>query len=103
MLTKRIATAGALLVATAAFAHGGAEHVKGTVKSVAEEAIVISTERGARSFRVTRQTSVVKDGAACAVGELHAGDRVVVHAAKVAPQEAERIVASGGKSRHGAP
>jgi hypothetical protein len=101
MHTKLMAAAAALFIGTIALAHGSAEHTKGNVKSVAPDAIVVSTAHGEQSFLVTERTAVVKDGAASAIGDLHAGDRVVVHATQGSPREAERIVASGEKGRSG--
>lgn len=100
MSSKLVAATAALLVGTAALAHGGAEHAKGTVESVAADAIVVSTERGPRSFRVTSRTTVVKNGVVSAIGDVHRGDRVAVHAAVASPLEAERIVA-GDAHGHG--
>lgn len=98
MFAKSMVAVAALLVGSTALAHGGAEHVMGAVKSVTADALVVSTAHGTRSFRVTDRTSVVKDGSASALTEVHPGDRVVVHATHGAPQEAERIVARSGKA-----
>jgi hypothetical protein len=70
-----------LTTASAVFAHGGGEHLKGTVASVAADAIVVDDEHG-QAHRVqldanTRFRDVA--GATAKASDLRAGDRVVVH------------------------
>jgi len=69
------------LVATAALAHGGEEHIQGTVTKVAQNSITVKTTANkvvtvsvvpATTFTMGKMTMKIED--------LKVGDRVVIHA-----------------------
>jgi hypothetical protein len=71
------------LAAAAAMAHGGEEHVMGTVSKVAANSITVQT--GAKTFvtvAVVAATTFTdtKVMAAAKIADLKIGDRVVIHA-----------------------
>ena len=82
-LIKQIVLVTALALPVAALAHGGGEHLMGTVKSVDQKSLTLETKEK-REVRVVfdEKTKFEKDGAASNAKELAAGTRVVVHTAK---------------------
>ena len=72
-----------LLVPTVALAHAGGEHIMGVVKTVQPPSLVVETQDGKQvTVHLDDQTKYEKSGAPSSVGELKAGERVVVHAMK---------------------
>ena len=82
-MTKRIAsTIAALAFAGAMFAHEGAEHVTGTVKSMAPGSLTVETAKHETlTIMLTPKTEVMKSKAKGDIKDLKVGDRVVIHAA----------------------
>ncbi len=75
--------AGVLAFAPLALAHGGMEHVMGTVVSADAKSIVVKTPKGVETtIQVDEKTKVERSGAEARVTDLAAGERVVVHAHK---------------------
>jgi hypothetical protein len=69
------------LITGAALAHGGEEHVIGTVTNVAPDAITVKTAaNGLVTVAVVPQTTFSKSKAAAKIADLSVGDRVVIHA-----------------------
>jgi hypothetical protein len=68
------------LSTAAAFAHGGEEHVTGTVTSVTDKAITVKTTKAPVTVNVASTTTFIKSKAAAKVSDLKVGDRVVIHA-----------------------
>jgi uncharacterized protein DUF5666 len=69
------------LLTAAAFAHGGEEHVIGTVASMAKDSITVKTAtNGLVTVAVTPQTTFSKNKSAAKLSDLNVGDRVVIHA-----------------------
>ena len=82
---KKIWNAGiaALILAGAAFAHGGAEHVMGTAKAVSADSITVETaKKESITILITAKTEVKKSSVAAKIGDLKVGERVAVHAEK---------------------
>ncbi|MCI0574466.1 MAG: DUF5666 domain-containing protein [Myxococcaceae bacterium] len=72
-----------VLSSTVALAHGGGEHVMGTVKSIDATTLSVETKEGKQvTFHVDAQTQFEKSGAKTTVGDVKVGERVVVHAMK---------------------
>ena len=82
-MTKRIATMlSALALAGAMLAHEGAEHVTGTVKSIAPGSLTVeTTKHETLTIMLSPKTEVMKSKAKGDIKDLKVGDRVVVHAA----------------------
>ena len=82
-MAKRIACMiSALALAGAMFAHEGAEHVTGTVKSIAPGSLTVeTTKHETLTIMLSPKTEVMKSKAKGDIKDLKVGDRVVVHAA----------------------
>lgn len=73
----------AAMLAPAAWAHGGQDHLMGTVKAVDASSITVETkDKKETKVLVDANTKFEKSGAAAALKDLSVGDRVVIHAAK---------------------
>lgn len=69
------------LIAAAVLAHGGEEHVIGTVAKVAQGSITVKTTAGKMvTVAVVPETKFTKAKATMKIGDLEVGDRVVIHA-----------------------
>jgi hypothetical protein len=69
------------LITGAALAHGGEEHVIGTVTNVAPDSITVKTAaNGLVTVAVVAQTTFSKSKSAARLADLSVGDRVVIHA-----------------------
>ena len=63
------------------FAHGNEQHVMGTVIKVSDESVTVETKTKATvEVMITSDTKFSKNGTPAAPGDLHIGDRVVIHA-----------------------
>jgi len=63
------------------FAHGNEQHVMGTVIKVSDQSVTVETNTKATvEVMITSDTKFSKNGAPTAPGDLHIGDRVVIHA-----------------------
>jgi Cu/Ag efflux protein CusF len=72
-----------LAFAAALLAHGGAEHLAGTVKSIAADSITIeTTKHEVVAVALSPKTVAMKGKVKGDLKDLKAGDRVVVHAEK---------------------
>jgi uncharacterized protein DUF5666 len=70
-----------LLLATSALAHGGMEHVMGTVSAVSDHSITVKTTAGdSKEVGVNESTKFMRGQAAAGLSDVHVGDRVVIHA-----------------------
>ena len=73
----------AIAVTTGLLAHGGAEHMSGTVKTVTADALTIETTKHATvTIGLSAKTVAMKGKAKGDLKDLKPGDRVVVHAEK---------------------
>jgi YHS domain-containing protein len=81
-MMKRIAAlalVAALALTAHAFAHGGKEHVMGTVKALDETHVVVQTRDGKTlSIALAKDTEYRKGDVPAAAADLKVGDRVVV-------------------------
>ena len=75
-----LAAVAALLMTTAvAFAHGDAEHVRGTVTSTTDTAITIeTTTKQARTIPITAKTMIMRGDAHVSIKDVKVGERVVI-------------------------
>jgi len=71
------------LLSMLAFAHGGMEHVMGTVSAITDHSLTVKTTAGdSKTVAFDASTHFLKGEATVTVKELHVGDRVVIHAHK---------------------
>jgi hypothetical protein len=72
-----------LVILPAAFAHGGLEHVRGTVAKVAGQSVTVTTTAGKTvEVLLDAQTTFARAGQSILKTDLKVGDRVVIHAAE---------------------
>jgi Domain of unknown function (DUF5666) len=70
-----------LIVSTLAFAHGGMEHVLGTVTAVTGNSISVKARDGAiKTVEVDGETKFVKGDASATIKDVQVGSRVAIHA-----------------------
>ena len=71
----------AIFLTSVVFAHEGAKHFMGTVKSVdADSLTIVTTANETVTLKVLPTTKFVKSGQPASLQDLKAGERVVVHA-----------------------
>ena len=72
-----------LILSTLAFAHGGMEHVLGTVTAITEHSISVKTSDGTvTTVEFDGETKFIKGDAAATIKDVQMGSRVVIHAHK---------------------
>lgn len=79
-LGKKLGLTITLMIALAAlaFAHGGGEHIKGTVTAISESSITIATPaKETKTVNFDATTKFEKSGVAATVKDLKVGDRAV--------------------------
>ena len=82
-----------------AFAHGDAEHVRGTVTSVSDTAITVQVSgKQARTVTINAKTMVMKGDAHLTVKDVHVGDRVILDVDKKTSVATEVKVATAAAS-----
>lgn len=71
------------LLSTLAFAHGGMDHVMGTVSAMTDHSLTVKTTAGdTKTIEFDASTHFLKGEAAVTAKDVHVGDRVVIHAHK---------------------
>ena len=71
-----------LVLASPVLAHDSGAHATGTVADLSASTIVVTTSQGERRFRLTPSTRFSRGGTVVQRGDVHTGDRVVVHGDK---------------------
>ncbi len=72
-----------VLTVGSAYAHNGMEHVMGTVASITDNSITVTTTDGkTQTVTTTADTKYSKMNAAIALKDIKVGDHVVIHATK---------------------
>lgn len=72
-----------LLLGTLAFAHGGMEHVLGTVTAITDHSLSVKTREGeVKTIEFDGETKFTKGDAAASVKDVQVGSRVAIHAHK---------------------
>jgi hypothetical protein len=67
-----------LAAAAFVFAHGGFEHVQGTVAKVENSVLTVKTAKGDVAVKLSAKTEITRDNHAAKAEDLTAGVRVVV-------------------------
>ena len=71
------------LMVSLAYAHGGMEHVMGTVAGVSANSITVTTTDGkSQTVLLTSETKYARNDTAITVKDIKVGDHVVIHATK---------------------
>jgi ribosomal protein S17 len=72
-----------VLMVSSAYAHNGMEHVMGTVASITDNSITVTTTDGkTQTVTTTADTKYNKMDAVIALNDIKVGDHVVIHATK---------------------
>jgi Domain of unknown function (DUF5666) len=72
-----------VLMVSSAYAHNGMEHIMGTVASITDSSITVTTTDGkAQTVTATADTKYSKMNTAIALKDIKIGDHVVIHATK---------------------
>jgi len=71
-----------LLSSTVTLAHGGMEHVMGTVTGISDHSLSVKTADGAVTVEFDGETKFIRGDAAATVKDVQVGSRVVIHAHK---------------------
>ena len=72
-----------VLLSVFTFAHGGMDHVVGTVTAVTEHSLSVKTSDGSIStVELDGETKFIKGDAAATIKDVQIGSRVVIHAHK---------------------
>jgi hypothetical protein len=83
-MKKRLATLFTLvLMVSSAYAHNGMEHVMGTVASITDNSITVTTtDEKTQTVTTTADTKYSKMDATISLKDIKVGDHVVIHASK---------------------
>src|SRR6516165_1837305 len=73
-----VVTLGIAALAAPLFAHGGFDHVIGTVSKVDNNVMTVKTAKGDVDVKLNPQTEITKAGQKAAIEDLKPGTRVVV-------------------------
>jgi ribosomal protein S1 len=88
-----------VLAGGVAFAHGDAEHVRGTVTDISDTAITVQVSaKQARTITINAKTMVMKGDAHLTVKDVHVGDRVILDVDKKTSVATEVKLASAPAS-----
>ena len=72
------------LIPTIVFAHGGEEHITGTVAGVSDTAVTVKTTAGkVVEVRFDPKTTFARAKQAIQKSDIKVGDRIVIHAVEV--------------------
>ena len=94
-----------LVVAAAApgFAHGGFDHVRGTVVKVANHVLTVKTAQGEVDVKLDNQTDLTRNGQKAQLSDLKPGARVIVEVPKGSKDKVAQSVKIGVASKTAAP
>src|SRR6266481_3168811 len=83
-------------IATAHTAHGGEEHVTGTVTSISDASVTVKTTAGKTvEMRFDAKTTYARGKEPLQKTDIKVGDRIVIHAAEVNEKLVAHTVAIG--------
>ena len=82
---------GVLLLAASLFAHGGFDHVRGTVVSVSAEEITVKTSTGNVTVKLDGKTQFLKNERKAAASDITPGARVIVEAPQDKTKAAQSV------------
>ena len=82
-ITSFLVLIGLALAPAAALAHGGLEHVRGTIAKVSDQSVTVTTTAGKTvEVLLDAQTTYARADKPIQKTDLKVGDRVVIHAAE---------------------
>jgi hypothetical protein len=82
-IASRLLLLALALTPLVAFAHGGLEHVRGTVTKISDQSVTVTTTAGKTvEVLLDAQTTYARADKTIQKSDLKVGDRVVIHAAE---------------------
>ncbi len=91
------------LMVCLAYAHGGMEHVMGTVAGISATSITVTTTDGkSQTVLLTAETKYAKNDTAITVKDIKVGDPVVIHATRKNNELTAATVKVGVNRKHAA-
>jgi len=89
-----------LLACTAlAFAHGGFEHVGGTVVKLENSVLTVKTTRGNVAIRMDAKTEITSNGKPAQAADLKQGVKVVVDVPEDAKEKVAHLIKIGAAAK----
>jgi hypothetical protein len=83
IITRRLLLLALAITPAIAFAHGGLEHVRGTVAKISDQSVTVTTTAGKTvEVLLDAKTTFAKADKPIQKSDLKVGDRVVIHAAE---------------------
>ena len=83
IITRRLLLLALAITPAIAFAHGGLEHVRGTVAKISDQSVTVTTTAGKTvEVLLDDKTTFAKADKPIQKSDLQVGDRVVIHAAE---------------------
>jgi len=79
------------ILAASSFAHGGFNHVRGTVVSVTSDAITVKTATGNVTVKLDKQTQYTKNDQKAQLSDVVPGARVIVEAPQAKDKAAQSV------------
>jgi hypothetical protein len=90
-----------ILIAAAAsvYAHGGFDHVRGTVVKVSNNVLTVKTTQGNVDVKLNDKTELTKDDQKCQISDLTPGVRVIVDIPEGSKDKVAHSVKIGAASK----
>jgi hypothetical protein len=89
----------AVITPAPVFAHGGFDHVLGTVVKVSNDVLTIKTATGNVDVRLNKQTDLTRNGKKAQLTDLKTGARVVVDLSKESQDKLAHSVKIGAAAK----
>jgi hypothetical protein len=67
-----------IITSALVLAHGGFEHVQGTVVKVENNVLTVKTTKGSETVKLNAKTEITRSDKAAAIADLKAGTKVIV-------------------------
>jgi Cu/Ag efflux protein CusF len=97
MFRSIVAVAGLLISSVVALAHGGMEHIMGTVAAFTENSIMVDTVQHKQvTVLLDPSTKFAHNDAQASLKDLKVGDRVVIHAKRNADEKLVGVTVKWG-------
>ena len=90
-----LATAGIFALSTAVFAHGGFDHVMGTVVKVTDNVVTVKTAKGNVDVKLDAKTEITKDNMKAVLADLKPDVRVVVEIPETSKDKVAQAIKIG--------
>jgi hypothetical protein len=90
-----------LALAALAIAHGGFNHVRGTVVSITSDAITVKTATGNVTVKLDKQTQFTKGEQKAQISDVVPGARVIVEAPQAKDKAAQSVKIGEAQAQKG--